>query len=89
MGPDFVIAVLKHALTTGAMVVAPILLVGMSVGILVGAFQAATQVSEPTLTFVPKVVAVGLVGSLLLPWGLERFVHIFRYVIESTLQVTR
>jgi flagellar biosynthesis protein FliQ len=89
MSPDFVINVLKHALTTGAMVVAPIMLVGMSIGVLVGAFQAATQVSEPTLTFVPKVIAVGVVGSLLLPWGLGRFVHIFQYVVESTLQVTR
>ena len=81
MSPDLAISVLKQALLSGAMVMAPILAVGLTVGIVVGALQAATQVSEPTLTFVPKVVSVSLVGALLLPWALDRLVGIVQMVM--------
>lgn len=87
MGPDFVINVLKICILTGASVVAPILLTGLVVGITVGALQAATQVNEPTLTFVPKVLAVGGVGTFLLPWGLDRFAHLFNFVFEQAMQI--
>jgi flagellar biosynthetic protein FliQ len=73
--------------TTGAVVMAPILLTGLLIGVTVGALQAATQVNEPTLTFVPKVLGVGLVTALLLPWGLDRFVGMFRFVVERFAQV--
>jgi flagellar biosynthetic protein FliQ len=79
---DLVIDVLAHCVTTGATVMAPILLTGLVIGVSVGALQAATQVNEPTLTFVPKVLGVGLVTALLLPWGLDRFVSMFRFVVE-------
>lgn len=42
--------------------------VSTSVGLLMSILQGATQISDPSLTFVPKVVATGLVLSLLLPW---------------------
>ena len=87
MSSDLVLGVLKYALTTGASVMAPILFTGLMVGIIVGALQAATQVNEPTLTFVPKVLAVGLVGGFVLPWGLDRFVAIFRFAVASIAQV--
>jgi flagellar biosynthetic protein FliQ len=83
MTPELVADVLRHALTSGAMVMAPILLTGLTVGITVGALQAATQVNEPTLTFVPKVTAVGLVAGFILPWALTRLVSIFDLVVRA------
>lgn len=83
MSPEVVADILRHALSTGAAVMAPILLTGLTVGISVGALQAATQVNEPTLTFVPKVTAVGLVAGLVLPSGLQKLIGIFELVIEA------
>jgi flagellar biosynthetic protein FliQ len=84
---DLVISVLEHCVVTGVMVMTPILLVGLLVGVSIGALQAATQVSEPTLTFVPKVISVGVVTALIMPWGLDRFVAMFRFVIEQVAVV--
>lgn len=81
MDADMAISILKQTLGVGVAVIAPILATGLVVGLSVGAVQAATQINEPTLTFVPKVVVVGLVGALLLPWGLDRFIGMFRLVI--------
>lgn len=46
----------------------PLLLVGLVVGLLVSVLQAATSIQEQTLSFVPKILAVVLTASLLLPW---------------------
>lgn len=83
MTPELAADILRFALSTAAMVMAPILLTGLTVGISVGALQAATQVNEPTLTFVPKVAAVGLVAGITLPWALRKFISIFEVVVQS------
>ncbi len=83
MTPELAADVLGYALTSGAIVMAPILLTGLTVGISVGAIQAATQVNEPTLTFVPKVISVGLVAGFLLPWGTRRFIMILEMVLAT------
>lgn len=80
---ELVITLVEYALLTAATVMGPILLTGLTIGVSVGAIQAATQVNEPTLTFVPKVTAVGLVAGLILPWGLNEFVGIFELVVQT------
>ena len=57
-----------EALYLVLLISAPVLLVSMCVGLCVGLLQAATQVQEQTLTFVPKLVAVGLVLALAGTW---------------------
>lgn len=83
MTPELAGDVLKFALTSAASVMAPILLTGLTVGISVGAIQAATQINEPTLTFVPKVVSVGVTAGLVMPWGINKFIGIFELVINT------
>lgn len=83
MSPELAADVMTFALSNGAAVMAPILLTGLTVGISVGAIQAATQVNEPTLTFVPKVIAVGMMAGLVLPWGIKKFIGIFELVIQT------
>ena len=87
MSADLVVSIVKAAMLSGAVVMAPILVTGLVVGVLVGALQGATQINEPTMTFVPKVLAVGLVSALVLPWGLDRFVQIMRLAIAQAAQV--
>ena len=58
----------KATLTTALLVVAPALIVGMAVGLLVSFFQTITSLQEQTLAIVPKLLAVGATLLLLLPW---------------------
>ena len=62
------IAIFKDALMTVFWVSLPLLAVGLIVGVLISIFQAVTAIREMTLTFVPKIVAVGAVLFLTLPW---------------------
>ncbi|MDT8387913.1 MAG: flagellar biosynthesis protein FliQ [Thiogranum sp.] len=61
MTPETVMEVGIRAMTVTAMLAAPLLIAALLVGLLVGMFQAATQINEMTLTFVPKLMVVALV----------------------------
>ena len=71
MTSDFVLFISREALTTVFYILIPILGSGLVVGLLVGIFQATTQIHEMTLTFVPKIIVVFLVIFLLMPWFLD------------------
>jgi len=60
-----VVAILQDMVKTALLVAGPILLVATVVGLLISIFQATTQIQEQTLTFVPKLVAVALVGVIM------------------------
>ena len=64
MTPDSVISIGQQALTVTAMLAAPMLLSALAAGLLIGMFQAATQINEMTLSFIPKLLV--LVGALYL-----------------------
>ena len=61
MTPETVMDIGVQAMTVTALLAAPLLLSALVVGLLVGMFQAATQINEMTLTFVPKLLVVALV----------------------------
>lgn len=61
MTPELVLEIGKQAMTVTALLAMPLLLASLVVGLLIGMFQAATQINEMTLTFVPKLVVIGLV----------------------------
>lgn len=71
MTPETVITVAQQALYVTALLAAPLLLSALAVGLVVGMFQAATQINEMTLTFVPKLLIVGLVLMIGGPWLLK------------------
>jgi flagellar biosynthetic protein FliQ len=56
--PELVLSMAREAITTILIVSAPVLGIGLAVGLLVSIFQATTQIQEPTLAFVPKIAAV-------------------------------
>lgn len=84
---ELVISLVEYALLTAASVMGPILLTGLTIGVTVGAIQAATQVNEPTLTFVPKIVGVSLMGAWILPWGLDRYTEVVRAVAQAAAEI--
>lgn len=71
MTPEFVSAVGRDTIEVILMLSAPVLLVGMVVGLMISVFQAVTQIQEMTLSFVPKILVVFLALLALAPWMME------------------
>lgn len=63
-----VIALLRQAVMTATKLAAPVLIVSIAVGFLISVLQAATQIHEQTLTFVPKLIAIALILLLTASW---------------------
>ena len=59
---------IRRTLLLALFVSAPMLLIGMAVGIIISLFQAVTQIQEQTLTFVPKIASMIVAAILLMPW---------------------
>ena len=68
MTPDMAVNICRKAVQTVLMCAAPMLLAGLIVGLLISVFQAATQINEQTMTFVPKIVAVFITLLIFAPW---------------------
>jgi flagellar biosynthesis protein FliQ len=83
MSPDTVLNIGSRALEMTLLLAAPLLLVALITGLVVGAFQAATQINEATLSFIPKLIAVAGMLVLAGPWMLKVLVSYTRELIES------
>ena len=83
MTPDSIVNIGQQALLVLLMVSAPMLLAALAVGLLVSIFQAATQINEMTLSFIPKVLGMAAVLLLAGPWMLKEMVGYTRQLIES------
>lgn len=67
----------------------PILLISMIMGLIVSIFQAATQIHEQTLTFIPKIIILGVLLIILGPWMLRVSVDFFNEVVKLMLNLTK
>ena len=65
------------------MVSAPMLCIGLVVGILVSLFQAVTQIQEQTLTFIPKITAMVAAAIILMPWIGQRLIAYTQMMFET------
>ena len=83
MTPETVMTIGRHALEITVMLAAPLLLVTLAVGLLVGIFQAATQINEMTLSFIPKLVAMAATLLIAGPWMLSQLIGYTRQLITS------
>ncbi|MDZ7804173.1 flagellar biosynthesis protein FliQ [Thiohalophilus sp.] len=88
MTPDSVLSIFQHALEVVLIMIVVILIPALLVGLLVSMFQAATQINEMTLSFIPKLIATVLTLMLAGPWLLRllidytnRLVHDIPYLI--------
>lgn len=70
MTPEHITTIGQQALWTTAMLAAPMLLSALAVGLVVGMLQAATQINEMTLSFIPKLLVLVLAISVAGPWML-------------------
>lgn len=81
MTTDLVLGIAAETIRVTLLVAAPMLLVGLAVGLAISIFQAVTQIQEMTLTFVPKIIAVLLAMVFALPWMMEILVAYTRNII--------
>mgnify|MGYP005809960583 CR=1 FL=1 len=73
--PDSVMDLGRQALMVLIMLGAPIMLTALVIGMIMGVFQAATQINEPTLAFVPRLLGVILILYLSGPWMLRLIIN--------------
>jgi len=83
MTPEVVLALTQQALQMTILISAPMLIAALVTGLLVSLFQAATQINEMTLSFIPKLLVLVLVLVLAGPWMLTTMVDYMRQLITS------
>jgi len=79
-----VITIMRESLMTILIVSAPMLGIGMFVGLIISIFQTTTSIQEQTLTFVPKIVAVLGTFALLFPWIMRHVVDFGTQLLSNT-----
>jgi flagellar biosynthesis protein FliQ len=83
MTPESVMTLGRHAMEITLMVAAPMLLVALAIGLLVSVFQAATQINEMTLSFIPKLIGIFVALVIAGPWMLTVMLDYMRHVFSS------
>lgn len=78
MTPEFVIGFARQAIELTLMISMPMLLVGLIVGLAVSIFQAATQIQEATLSFIPKIISIFLALLIAFPWIMDKMITFTR-----------
>jgi flagellar biosynthetic protein FliQ len=88
MPEELIVELAASAIKTAFLVSAPALLLGVIIGVLISLFQAVTSIQDPTLSFIPKILAIMLVLLMAFPWMMtvlkdyttDLFTHINLYV---------
>ena len=88
MTPETVLTIGHNALLTTVLLSAPLLLAALIVGLIVGMFQAATQINEMTLSFIPKLGILVLMLFLTGPWLLTTMIEYTQNIITVVVPAT-
>jgi flagellar biosynthetic protein FliQ len=83
MDASAAVDICRNTLIAALIIGAPMLIVGMAAGLLIGLLQALTQIQDQTVAFVPKLVAMAAVMIVCMPWLFLRMVEFTRQVFES------
>jgi flagellar biosynthetic protein FliQ len=88
MTDSFIISVAREALWTTLVVSAPMLGVGLIIGLVVSIFQATTQIHEQTLAFIPKIIGIFVAMVIFGPWMLHTVVNFTAKILANLNQFT-
>lgn len=83
MNSETIMSMTYIAMKTALFMAGPLLLVTLIVGLVISIFQAATQVNEMTLSFIPKLLAVGIALVVLGPWLINTMVDYMRQLFSG------
>jgi flagellar biosynthesis protein FliQ len=87
MTPEIIHRVSQDAMIVAIKLTAPVLIPSLVVGLIIAIFQAATQINEATLTFVPKLIVIALVLLIVGPWMLQTFLDYFQGLVREIPQL--
>lgn len=87
MTPETVMNVGRQTLEVIGLLAGPLLISSLIVGLIIAMFQAATQINEMTLTFIPKLITVGAVLILAGPWLLQNMISFTVRLYQSIPQL--
>jgi flagellar biosynthetic protein FliQ len=87
MTPEKVMDIGRQAIEMTLLLCGPLLMAALVIGLIVSIFQAATQINEQTLSFIPKLVGMFIVLILAGPWMLQMMVDYIRRLFESIPQM--
>ncbi len=87
MTPESVMSIGSQAIHVSLLIGAPLLLVALVVGLIISVFQAATQINEATLSFIPKLLAVFAVLVIAGPWMMGQMLDYIRVLFSSIPQL--
>ncbi|MGV2293539.1 flagellar biosynthesis protein FliQ [Trinickia sp. YCB016] len=87
MTPESVMTLAHQAMMIALLLAAPLLLVALVVGLVVSLFQAATQINETTLSFIPKLLAVAVTLVIAGPWMMTMMLDYLRHILTSVPQL--
>lgn len=88
MTPEYVVDIGRQAIETVLMVAGPMLIVALLVGLVVSIFQAATQINEQTMTFIPKIVGVFVTLLLFAPWMIQKVTAFLVMIFNQLPNIT-
>ena len=80
MTPEFVVGFAREAIEDALLIALPMLGVGLFVGVAVSILQAATQIQEMTLSFIPKIISIFVALLLAFPWIMDKLVTYTREI---------
>jgi len=83
MTPESVMSMGRQAMEVTLMVAAPMLLIALAIGLVVSIFQAATQINEMTLSFIPKLVGIFIALMIAGPWMLSVMLDYMREMFTN------
>lgn len=83
MTPEAIVTFGKNAMWITIMISSPLLLSALAIGLVIGIFQAATQINEMTLSFIPKLLALLVALLVAGPWIMATMVNYTRRTIEE------
>ena len=83
MTPESIVTMGRQAVEVTLMVSAPLLIVALAIGLLISIFQAATQINETTLSFIPKLVGIFVTLIIAGPWMLSVMVDYMRQLFTG------
>lgn len=82
-----VMQIIQAAMVTVLKVSAPVLLISMAVGLIIAIFQAATQVHEQSVVFVPKLVAIAVILVVMGSWMMENMKDFMYYIFDQIVKM--
>jgi len=83
MTPDVISMLAQDTVLVAIKLIAPVLLSSLAVGLMVAMFQAATQINEQTLTFIPKLAIIIVVLMVAGPWMLQVIIDYFQTLVRE------